>query len=464
MINQKFEALRVLSVLIISTLLLTSCNNAQKAYETELKNRSIAAFNRFEEVWNFNDFWKRGNTFDACLCFAEAAQNQWPNDPDIQAIQLNIRDMLVENLAFFHQYDPGSLWADDFGWWGLMGLNAYHHLNRMGEKELANQYLQLSTELCWEYKKKTAYDSSPSALPVAHGCRNGDANGQSLGVKNTVTNSLLFLLSSHIYRLSLVEDIADNEKYLDMAYRQWIWFDQWFNLKEYEFLKELSTSGALVQERPIAIFDGSDYQSKEHPPWAEGWVWTGDQGMIEAALTDMLIVRDQVSEWVAKNNLDESFDPVAYEQRIRYLIKQIGSGIQNALIYTEDDIVREAPCLSSFGPIHGRDYVAGRGIMLRYIGSDEVKNLMGVDLNKSIRATAEAVWQTRNPTNNQFNAEFTSRDNDKGYIDQFKKLWGLADPVYQWDLKMMVEQNKNAVCQAVGLDAIGAEIRQLQNK
>src|SRR6056297_125592 len=38
--------------------------------EQELKNRSFAAFDRFREVWNFNDFWKRGNTFDACLTFA----------------------------------------------------------------------------------------------------------------------------------------------------------------------------------------------------------------------------------------------------------------------------------------------------------------------------------------------------------------------------------------------------------
>jgi hypothetical protein len=31
--------------------------------EEKLKEWSFAAFRRYEEVWNFNDFWKRGNTF-----------------------------------------------------------------------------------------------------------------------------------------------------------------------------------------------------------------------------------------------------------------------------------------------------------------------------------------------------------------------------------------------------------------
>lgn len=30
--------------------------------DVQLKNRFISAFERFETVWNFKDFWKRGNT------------------------------------------------------------------------------------------------------------------------------------------------------------------------------------------------------------------------------------------------------------------------------------------------------------------------------------------------------------------------------------------------------------------
>ncbi len=465
MIRQKttYTAI-VCTTLILSVLSYSSCkNSSRKTDQDELKSRSIAAFGRFEQVWNFNDFWKRGNTFDACLCFVNAARLQWPDDPEIMAIQDTVTRMLKENLTFFHQFDPGSLWADDFGWWGLMGLNAYKHLKNQRETELAGQFLKLSTDLCWEYKKTTAYDLSDGAIPVMHGCRNGDANGASRGVKNTVTNSLLFRLSSRIYRLSLTEDIADPDKYLDMAYRQWLWFDEWFRLDEYEYLKKVPPAGALVQERPMAMIEGSDYFLKEHPLWAEGWVWTGDQGMLLAAITDMYLIREQLGEWLIKNKIDEDFDVQAFGERTRSLVSMIGHGVQSALVGQLDGIIREAPCESSFGPHFGRDYIAGRGILMRYLGEKEVQSLMGVDLSGNIRATADAIWQTRDPVNNQFMAEFTTRANDSLYINQFRNLWGLADQVYQWDIPKMLEPEKIAVCQAIGLDAFGTEIRQETN-
>ena len=429
--------------------------------EEKLKKWAKAAFNRFEEVWDFKDFWKRGNTFDACLNFVDAMQQRWPSDPEVKSIQAKVNKMLEENYSFFHSYDPGSLWADDFGWWGLMALNARKHLLRMGEEELAAKYLALSTELCWEYKKNTAYDRSTAAKPVPYGCRNGDANGDSKGVKNTVTNVLLFLLSSRIYRLTLAENIPDNDKYLDMAYRQWKWFESWFDLEEYEYLKMIPPSGALVQERPMAFFEGSDYQEKIHPPWAEGWVWTGDQGMLLASLTDMLSVRKELAVWISRENIDPGFNITAYEKKIRSLIAQIGNGVKTALVSGEDGIIREAPCESSFGPVHGRDYVAGRGILMRYLGETEIKSLIGVDLRENIWATAEAIWQTRDPEINQFQPEFTSPEYDRRYIEEFRELWGMADDVLEWDLNIMEEQNKWGVCQAVGLDALGASIKEL---
>ena len=450
------------ATLMTGTSMLFSCrDSANNNLEEKLKLWSIAAFKRFEEIWNFNDFWKRGNTFDACLTFVDAVQTRWPNDPEVKEIQLKVKDMLVENLVFFNRFDPGDLWADDFGWWGLMALNARKHLLKINENELADKYLSLSTDLCWEYKKKTAYDYTTTAVPVPHGCRNGDANGVSKGVKNTVTNVLLFLLSSRIYRLSLVEDINDNNKYLDMAYRQWLWFEHWFELDEYEYLKKISPSGALVQERPMAFFEGSDYQEKIHPPWAEGWVWTGDQGMLVAALTDMLTVRNELKEYLVKSTIAPDFNTISFETKIRALIKLIGNGVKTALIGENDGIIREAPCLSSFGPNHGNDYLAGRGIMMRYLGANQEKALLGVDLNENIMVTVDAIWQTRNTVNNQFQPEFTSIENDKLYIDQFRKLWGLADNVHEWDIKKMKEQNKQGVCQSIGLDALGAAIKSL---
>jgi len=425
----------------------------------DLKQQSIKAFKRFEEVWDFKDFWKRGNTFDACLVFVGALQQRWPDDPQVEAIQKKVGQMLEENLAFFNTYDPGELWADDFGWWGLMALNARKHLQKIGNRDLADKYLKLSTDLCWEYKKKTAYDYTDTAKPVPHGCRNGDANGSNLGVKNTVTNVLLFLLSTRIYRLSLKENIGDNDKYLDMAYRQWLWFDEWFKLDEYQYLKELTSSGALVQERPMAFFEGSSYQEKIHPPWAEGWVWTGDQGMLVAALTDMLSIKNELASYFTRSNINPQFDIKAYEIKLTGLIKQLGKGVKDALVGNVDGIIREAPCLSSFGSEHGGDYLAGRGIMMRYLGNEEERALIDVDLTDNIKKTVNAIWVTRDISNNQFQPEFTSLENDSIYVEQFRALWGLADDVHKWDLERMIEQHRNGVCQAVGLDVLGAVLR-----
>uniref|UniRef100_UPI003216B376 hypothetical protein n=1 Tax=uncultured Draconibacterium sp. TaxID=1573823 RepID=UPI003216B376 len=449
--------------LLTSSGLLFSCNHSKEETEEEqLKSWAKVSFKRFEEVWEFNDFWKRGNTFDACLTFVDAAVTRWPNEPEIKRIQQKVKEMLEKNLVFFSKFNPGDLWADDFGWWGLMALNARKHLLKIGETELAAQYYKLSTDLCWEYKKKTAYDHTPDALPVPHGCRNGDANGISKGVKNTVTNVLLFLLSSRIYRLTLSENIGDNEKYLEMAYKQWVWFENWFKLEEYKYLKEISNAAALVQERPMAIFEGSGYMEKIHPPWAEGWVWTGDQGMLVGALTDMLAVKNELSSWIKANNINPNFNVDAFDKTLRQRIKQIGAGVKTTLVSNTDYIIREAPCLSSFGPNHGNDYLAGRGILMRYLGAEQEKALIGVDLSKNITATINAIWATRDTRNNQFQPEFTSLKNDKLYIEQFRKLWGIADDVYKWDIKKMKEQNQFGVCQSIGLDALGAAIKQLK--
>lgn len=451
-----------LATLMLGTDLLTACKNLNtNNLEEELKIKAFAAFDRFTGIWNFNDFWKRGNTFDACLTFVDAVQQRWPEESKTKEMQLKVTAMLEENLVFFNSFNPGDLWADDFGWWGLMGLNARKHLQKMGESELAEKYLKLSTDLCWEYKKKNAYDNTNSSRPVPHGCRNGDANGVSKGVKNTVTNVLLFLLSSRIYRLSLSENIDDNEKYLDMAYQQWLWFDEWFKLDEYQYLKRLTSEGGLVQERPMAIFEGSDYQEKTHPTWAEGWVWTGDQGMLVGALTDMLAIRNELANWISTNNIDTVFDVVTYDERIRSLLKLIGTGIKTALVSDKDGIIREAPCYSNFGPAFGNDYLAGRGILMRYIGSREENALLEVNLIDSINVTVEAIWQTRDAENNQFQPEFTSIENDKLYIEQFRDLWGMADDVIQWEIEKMNEQQKYGVCQSIGLDALGAAIKQL---
>jgi hypothetical protein len=441
---------------------LLSCSNSIEGIELELKEQALLAFQRFEEVWDFSDFWKRGNTFDACLVFAQAVQQRWPNDPQVKSMNKKIVKMLEENLAFFESINFGVMWADDFGWWGLMALNARKFLLELKEIELADKYWTLADDLCWKHKKDVAYDHTTDALPVPHGCRNGDANGQSLGVKNTVTNVLLFVLSTRIYTTAIIEKRDDTEKYLDMAYRQWIWFSEWMKLDEYQFLKKLTSAGALVQERPMVEFQGSGYTDKIHPPWAKGWVWTGDQGMLIAALSDLIAVRYDLEKFANKTEGNSNFNAESFLSQALQIIRSIGEGVKHALLADVDGLIREAPCVSSFGPEHGRDYLAGRGIMMRYLGSTNEKALLGTNLDDAVLLTVKAIWETRDKTNNQFQPEYTSEGNDKLYAEQFRKLWGLADNVHKWNLDKMKEKNKNGVCQAVGLDMLGAAIKTLK--
>jgi len=428
--------------------------------DDDIKKQSIAAFKRFESVWNFNDFWKRGNTFDACLTFADAMHRKWPGDAEVISMQKRIGEMLEENYLFFMSFDAGKLWADDFGWWGLMGINARRHLLRLGKTSLADKYAYLSTHLCWEQERDHAYDFSDTAKPVPHGCRNGDANGQSKGVKNTVTNVLFFLLSCRIYRLTLEENIADNDKYLEMAYRQWVWFDSWFHLEKYGYLQKLKSAGVLVQERPTAFFEGSDYKDTTHPTWEKGWVWTGDQGMLLAALTDMLAIKNNLDAWIKKNKINPDFNVEAFEKTVTNYISLLNKGIQSALTGNADSIIREAPFKANFGPEFGNDYLAGRGIMMRYLGKLD-KQMSSIDFSKNAKATAAAIWKTRDTANNQFKPEFTTIENDKLYVKQYRKLTGIGDEVHQWQIQTMNEQQKFGVCQSIGLDAFGAVINGL---
>jgi hypothetical protein len=279
-------------------------------------------------------------------------------------------------------------------------------------------------------------------------------------VKNTVTNVLLFLLSSRIYRLTLEEKIADNEKYLEIAYRQWVWFESWFRLEKYGYLQKLINGGALVQERPTAFFEGSDYKDITHPTWEKGWVWTGDQGMLLAALTDMLAIKNNLAEWIKRNKIDPDFNVDAFEKIVNIYINLLSKGVKTALVGNADDIIREAPFNANFGPEFGNDYLAGRGIMMRYLGRLG-RQINNIDFNKNIKATASSIWQTRDTSTNQFKPEFTSIENDKLHVNQYRELTGIGDDVHQWQIETMNEQQKFGVCQSIGLDAFGAVINGL---
>src|ERR1700740_433193 len=144
--RREFSKLTSLATLVISGKKFGLISLEQSNDPDDIKIRSFAAFKRFEDVWDFNDFWKRGNTFDACLTFADALYKKWPADAGVISIQKRIDGMLEENYKYFKSFDADKMWADDFGWWGLMAINARRHLLRSGNTALADEYTKLSID------------------------------------------------------------------------------------------------------------------------------------------------------------------------------------------------------------------------------------------------------------------------------------------------------------------------------
>lgn len=431
-----------------------SANNRCLPSDDVLRRASIEAFNRFKDVWEFDDFWKRGNTCDACLSFADALHTRWPDDPEVVEICQSIQEMLKTNVGFFNDHNVDDKWLDDNGWWGLTGCNGYVLLKKLKNEELANQYLAISTKHCWERMKAFAYDTSDDAKPVPYGCRNNGVENRNLGVKNTVVNALFFLLSTRLYRLYIEEGRpeSDSEPFLEMAYNQWVWFSSWFKLTDYGYLKPFKGDpiAALVQERPLA--KDSHYQDTSHPDWVQGWTWSGDQGLILRALLDLIAIKEKLAEYYNRTHKDKIFDGEGFDTSVKAIIHSIVLGVKKGLIGESDSIFREAPCVQSFNQ-YSSDYLAGRGILTRYLGVSEIKSLTGIDFSVNIAKTLEALLAKKDGKTNQFSIQITEEADDLEYVKQFDDLWGAADKSTKWNIPPSIIVD--GVSQSIGLDFLG---------
>src|ERR1700730_2187275 len=84
----------------------------------ELIPISIKAFNCFKNNWDFDNFWKRANTCDACVCFVDSLLARDPHNPEIAKISSFVQEMLEKNLTYFTTMNLDDKWLDDFGWCG----------------------------------------------------------------------------------------------------------------------------------------------------------------------------------------------------------------------------------------------------------------------------------------------------------------------------------------------------------
>ncbi len=415
----------------------------------------LSAFERYCQIYNKEnkDFWTRGNTFDALLHVFQSAKAKWGNDPSVSKMDSLLSAVAMDNIIFLKSNLAKDWWADDYGWWGIAALSARNYfLDRSGWQTAAT-YLDLARH-CWD-KMQKGYDNSPNASPVPFGC--GNTNGERAGTKNTVTNATLFLLSQRLYQVLKPDPGA--VPYLQMAVKQYKWFNSWFNLPDNDYFKIFPLPvppRGLVQERPIAP---PDYELKTFPTWQEGWVWSGDQGLLLGGLIEFLDIAGSSAESTELLGIlrETGQEPNTLATNLKEQISIIINGV-GAILVGEDKVLREAPFKSSFVD-DPKDYVCGRGVLFRYLS--EHSDYFGTFFDEVIKATAEAVWDSgdtggTNPTY-QFAADWTPGKNDT-FNQEFKVYWGKGNPDVSWEFDDP-DNTINTVLQATGLDVIGSAIR-----
>jgi hypothetical protein len=139
------------------------------------------------------------------------------------------------------------------------------------------------------------------------------------------------------------------------------------------------------------------------------------------------------------------------------------TGIKS-LLFGGDHVLREAPFFDPiFGDDYAKDYVCGRGVLLRYLSEKTVTPWLGDRFRAGIAATAKAVWDGRDTANDQFGARWNADNDaasDKRFNTQFKKAWGHGhvDAAWKFSPPPPPKRVLNGILQAAGLDALGAAI------
>ncbi|HET7065730.1 MAG TPA: hypothetical protein VFI49_15775, partial [Rudaea sp.] len=413
---------------------------------------AIAGAARFSSVWEFDDFWKRSNTFHGFLRFVDAVEQKWGKSGDDLKPMRDLRsEMIGKNGPYFDRAIGGDgVWADDYGWCGISCLAAQDYLRSIGDDSAADMYLDRA-ERCWQWMTQTGYDGTDAATPVKHGCGNTSperrkASG-TYGTRNTVTNVNLLLLSLRLYAATKKSD------YLSMAWSQYQWFSAWMTI-EYKSLDDgryvrqigLGPTYALIHERPMAE---DTYVETSDPGWERGWLWSGDQGLLMAAMAEVVLMQNDFRQF-------PGFDPAFARDKCNY----IAAGIEHYL-FGKDAVLREAPFRAAFNPPppnvnYANDYVGGRGVLLRYASEASVRQARKTTFNlDGVRKTAAAVWDSR-VSPNQFTPLWNSAG-DAAFNAGFVAAWGTGvSTALTWKIDAA---QLAGVLQANGLDAITAAIR-----
>jgi hypothetical protein len=356
-------------------------------------------------------FWITANTFNALLDYW-ICTGQLP-DHDItmpirdyfhQTVKEDATDDDLKKLA--EQGLASGPWLDDYGWWGNAFLTAWENADVLGLSGDDVAECKQSTINCWTIMKYGWDTQNPPPPPVSGGVWNCQHKNWALTGRNTVTNSVFWLMSVRLAAL------ANDSKYLEPDSLQW--FEDGF-AKDLLFDKTKDDQNVYtVRERFIGEHDSDA---------APGFYWAGDQGLFLRCLLE------------EKRTMQPAF---------AQLKTQIIDAVVSNMIDKQNVIHDHTmpPKLNTFD----NDYATGKGVFIRH-ALKIVQATNNQKLRDCIMASANFAWNTSTQTPD-FQHYFQFCWNTKGTL-----------PPGNWDTTYKegtLTAFRGVILQASGLDAISA--------
>lgn len=406
-----------------------------------------------------NDFWHTANTLDTCVDFILEGSKHW----DLSGQRKTVQDMIQESYDYFGEVykdqneppgkDSPQVWWDDYGWWGIAFTKIHQNFSAIfqGSKPRITKEDCLEVALkCWStlggYSEKVNRSVQPPQRgPVAGGVWNHPpADG---GIQNTVTNGLYLVLSARLYRSSNQKDV------LQAAAAQYLWFRNWFvNYfqkqnecplpgKQQGLFRCLERSGAskliVVYER--AIDPANPKYNQGNPPFVDGQLWTGDQGLLLGGMAAIIDIREQLRTV----DIIKQQDPDFPENAVKIALWD-ASGV--SWLFDPTNVLHEAPLNGSFGTGFAADMATGKGVMMRYL--DYAMNRIGLNARTYVIHSAAAVVQSKTDAYD-LNFQWNTRTDTR--IGTNEKQVEKTDKRFQ------------PTAQSAGLDALNAAIQYLRD-
>ncbi len=294
---------------------------------------------------NVTNYWQLGNAFGAIIEFCQAiAPDSWSVLDDIYAKQ----------QLFEQRNKIDCLWFDDYLWWAIASLETKKPNNPLEPRWIevfnSNWDQALRGLKVWDnHQDRQRY--KPFRPRFDNGIWNAEWNPRDpwsdaaglKGIQNAVVNTLFLTAAAQATNL---RDYLGKD-YSGFVNQEYGFLQQWFDPELandcllYTFQGRNRENCALIHERVNTFYDKS-----LDPHYDPKFFWTGDQGLLLAALMSMSLMPGVP-------------DPVGYITFAREII----NGVNNHLV----DAQKLLPWPKDVFPPDTDDYNSGTGVFTRYI-------------------------------------------------------------------------------------------------